>query len=179
MNKDFDTLLDLILEPQILSCVRFLFDNEEIVYLAPGSRGAHHNWEGGYIDHLCQTMNHFLDLYHLAETRGHMADMEPNEQFTISDGLVVLFLHDIEKPFLYTNRVKFDTKKAKELFRRDLIRFYSFNLNANQENALKFVEGVRDEDYKPGFRVDKPLAVLCHAADNYSARVQYASRKAR
>ncbi len=59
---------------------------------APGSSRNHQAWEGGYADHVRETMNIACQLYRLFnELRGL--------PFLLADALTVMFLHDIEKPF--------------------------------------------------------------------------------
>jgi len=44
-------------------------------------------------------MNLWVLLYRSFEATGRLAELAPEEQFTLADGLPVLFLHDIEKPW--------------------------------------------------------------------------------
>lgn len=158
-------------------------DHRARIDWAPGSRGAHHDWEGGYAEHLRQAMWIVAHNFVLFERSGRMNELPEEEQFTQSDALTVLFLHDIEKPFIYD----FDEKGAvvkivdmpkeeRKAFRVDMIEKYGFEITPTMKNALEHVEGVRDEYYVAGERVDKPLAALVHAADNLSARGFYSHR---
>lgn len=157
----------------------------QLIMTAPGSRGAHQAFEGGYHEHMRQTMMIASHLYELAVATSMFEQLPPEEHFTESDALLVLFLHDIEKPFLFTvnddgavnNRCEM-TKPERTQFRTDFIESYDFKLNDQHWNALDFVEGVRDHLYIPGNRADKPLAALCHAADNMSARAYYNYKQA-
>ena len=158
-------------------------DHRARIDWAPGSRDAHHAWEGGYAEHLRQTMWIVAHDFELLEQSGRLDELPDEEYFDLSDALVVLFLHDIEKPFIYDfdgsgNVIKVvDMPKAeRKAFRADMIERYGFELTPTMENALQYVEGVRDEDYVPGERVEKPLAALCHAADLGSARIYYSYR---
>jgi hypothetical protein len=65
---------------------------------APGSSKNHQAWKGGYIDHVVETMNIACQLYWAFERLGRFGKEAP---FVVSDALVVLFLHDIEKPWKY------------------------------------------------------------------------------
>lgn len=164
---------------------RFMNDNDhwERIAWAPGSRDAHHAWEGGYAEHLRQTMWIAAHNYELFERSGHLSELPEEEQFTLSDALTVLFLHDIEKPFIYDFDDNGDVVKLIDMpkyerkeFRQAMIEKYGFIITPTMENALLHVEGVRDEHYVPGERADQPLAALCHAADNLSARGFYSYR---
>lgn len=155
-------------------------DNAERIEWAPGSRAAHHAWEGGYKEHIRQTMMIVAQNYTLFADTGRLRELPDAETFTLSDALVVMFLHDIEKLFIYDFDEKGDvvalvhvTKLERKEFQRSIIERYGFELTQTMENALLHVEGVRDEYYVPGERVDQPLAALCHAADNLSARGFY------
>ena len=151
------------------------------IMTAPGSRGAHQAFVGGYREHLRQTMMIASHLYELGLVTNMFEYLPAEEHFTESDALLVMFLHDIEKPFLFQvnddgsigNRSQM-TKPERTQFRADFIRRFGFELDARHWNGLDFVEGVRDHLYIPGNRADKPLAALCHAADNMSARAYYA-----
>lgn len=155
-------------------------DHRARVDWAPGSRDAHHAWEGGYAEHLRQTMWIAAHNFELFEQSGRLDELPDEEYFDLSDVLTVLFLHDIEKLFIYgfdeEGRVvpQVDmSKQERKAFRADMIEQYGFELTLTMENALLHVEGVRDEYYVPGERADQPLAALCHAADNLSARGFY------
>lgn len=118
--------------------------------------------------------------FELFEQSGRLDELPDEEYFELSDVLTVLFLHDIEKLFIYgfdeEGRVvpQVDmSKQERKAFRADMIEQYGFELTLTMENALLHVEGVRDAYYVPGERADQPLAALCHAADNLSARGFY------
>lgn len=175
----FDRWLEEVEGPNSLAIRSFMSDADHRARLAwaPGSREAHHAWEGGYAEHLRQTMWMAEHIFELDEKAGRMNELPPEERFTLSDALTVLFLHDIEKLFIYD----FDEngsviklvdmpKPERKAFRAAVIEDYGFEITPTMENALLHVEGVRDEYYVPGERADQPLAALCHAADNLSAR---------
>ncbi len=156
-------------------------DHQRRIDTAPGSRNAHHDWLGGYKEHVRQTFVIASANYQLMEQMGLLEQLPDEEQFTLSDALTVMFLHDIEKPFIYEfnqpdgeiiTRTKM-TKADRKTFRKGIIDTYGFHITPTMENALLHVEGVRDEYYVPGERADQPLAALCHAADNLSARGFY------
>jgi hypothetical protein len=152
-------------------------ENRHAVLTAPGSRDAHHAWAGGYQEHIRQTMIIAHTLYQLMLDLGTYESLPSAEQFSLSDALTVMFLHDIEKPFIYhmnssggVDKAMTMTKAERKAFRQGVIETYGFMITPTMANALLHVEGVRDEYYVPGERVDQPLAALCHAADNFSDR---------
>jgi hypothetical protein len=65
-----------------------------IIGNAPGSTKNHQAWEGGYIDHITEVMNIAHWLY--------TSSPRPLP-FGLADALEVLFLHDLEKPWKFTN----------------------------------------------------------------------------
>lgn len=161
---------------------RFLADDDHQTRLehAPGSRSAHQAWEGGWVEHERQTMMIANYLYELFVTTGRFDELPEDERFSLSDAYVVMFLHDIEKPFVYDFTEEGSivinnpmTKQERKEFRRDIIERYGFILSPTMVNALKYVEGERDADYVPGGRAEQPLASLCQVADNLSARAFY------
>lgn len=178
----FEDWLDRIEEPNQEALNSFIEDgtNADRLERAPGSRGAHHAWEGGYKEYLRQTMMIAAQLFPLFVDTSRLDELPHEERFSLGDALVVMFLHDIEKMFMYDFdengelvTVMHMTKADRKEFQRSVIEKYGFVLTPAMENALLHVEGVRDEYYIPGERVDQPLAALCHAADNLSARGFY------
>jgi hypothetical protein len=88
--------------------------------------------------------------------------------FSLSDALVVMFLHDIEKPFKRKGEKL--SKKERRQMRESLVAWYGFALSEAQKNAMLYVEGEGD-DYKQDRRVMNELAGFCHMCDVASARV--------
>ena len=102
-SRSFEQWLELIEGDNAVAVERFMSDGDhaERIAWAPGSREAHHAWEGGYAEHLRQTMWIANHNYELLVASGRMAELPSEEQFTLSDALTVLFLHDIEKMYVY------------------------------------------------------------------------------
>lgn len=181
-------LLEMIDEPNRTICKQFWEDNRELFRQAPGSSHNHQAWTGGYQDHITEAMNLWLLLFGSFESTGRLAQLPAEEQFSRSDGLLVLFWHDVEK--LWTcvlqdgqpvsigdgrlqRRAEFADKEVRKRFAAIKICEYGVILNDQLRNALQFVEGIRDKDYSPNDRVMLPLAALCHACDMLSARAFY------
>jgi hypothetical protein len=148
-------------EPNRSRCWEFLNENERLLKDAMGSSHNHQAWPGGYLDHVSETMTIAAVLHHA------MSKVRPLS-FSLSDALVVMFLHDIEKPF----KVKGEklSKKDRRQQRESIIRWHGFRLTAEQENAMLYVEGEGD-DYRADRRVMNELAAFCHMCDVASARV--------
>lgn len=69
-------------------------DYSDFFYPAPGSSANHQAWPGGYLDHLQETFIIAEDFYKVMNQRRKLP-------FSLEDVKLVLFLHDIEKPFKY------------------------------------------------------------------------------
>jgi hypothetical protein len=170
-------LLELI--PNREPFIKMMQDWTENFYNAKGSSHNHQAWDGGYMDHVREVMNIGVQLYHTLNLCRKLP-------FTLADALVVLFLHDIEKPFkvgkvLTKCQCKYGadclcifvqaTKENRKKWRDDLIEEYGIELTAEQQNALRYVEGVPDSEYTPGERTMGELAAFCHMCDICSARL--------
>ena len=100
--------------------------------------------------------------------------------FLLSDALLIVFLHDIEKPWKYEIGLDgqlqhipaLDSKEAQHEFRARKLREYGIVLTLEQANAMRYVEGEL-YDYTNRHRVMGPLAALCHMADVASARLWF------
>lgn len=154
-----------------MRCVMILDDYSAIFRKAPGSTHNHQNWRGGYWDHIVEVMNRAVFLY----------DVNPRPfPFTLSSALLVLFLHDIEKPWKYKLGVDgqsdvkkdFDTEEKSHNFRDTFINHYDIILSPEEQNALKYVHG-EGNDYSSKRRVMGPLAAFCHICDVWVAKIDY------
>lgn len=153
---------------------RIYEDHKDLFEATPGASRNHHAWPGGYADHVTEVMNLAASLFDTLNAARKLP-------FTKSDALLVMFLHDIEKPFRYTyaedgsliKKSELDQKSAKKAKRQELINHYGFELTSQQVNALKYVETVPDVEYTPDARLMGELAALCHCADSLSARLWY------
>lgn len=166
-------LLTLIEEPNRTACRRFLKDNLALMETTQGSVHNHQAWPGGYKDHIQEIMNIAKVLY---ETYNAMRPLP----FSLSDALLVVFLHDVEKLWKYVRGddgqmqhvPSMRTKEAEHAFRAAKFAEYEFVLTEDQLNGLKYAEG-EIRDYNPRERMMHPLAALCHCADVTSARIWF------
>ena len=158
-------LLHLVDSPNKEACLELLEDEKKRFMTSLGSTANHHDWEGGYIGHIAEVMNLASRLY---ET---MVQIRPLD-FSLSDALLVLYLHDLEKPWKYVDGIKFPTKADRHKFRLEMIEEYGIKLTEEQHNGLKYVEGELD-DYSSKRRVMNPLAAFCHMCDVASARIWF------
>lgn len=171
MNRNVEDMLLDIKSPNLQPALKMWQDLQKHLPNSPGSTGAHQAWPGGYADHIKEVMNLAYELYKAFD--GHR-----KLPFTIQSALLVLFLHDCEKPFKNASDAELEkfgwiTKrptKSDKLFQQELLSHYKFDLTSDEMNGLKYVEGEGD-DYKHGGRVQGPLAAFCHICDVTSARI--------
>lgn len=169
-----DGLLALVQQPEGDVCRKLLKDHVALFERVPGSSHNHQAWPGGYLDHVAESMNIARVLYPA------LAKLRPLP-FSLSDALLVLFLHDLEKPWKYQldpqGELEFvpelRSKEAQHAFRKNKLREYGLVLTAEQANALDFAEG-EIHDYSPRERKMHELATFVHLCDVTSARLWYA-----
>lgn len=167
---DIKDMIITIEKPARQICMNILLDNFELFSLARGSTHLHQAWEGGYIDHVTETMNIGVVIYPALDSLRKLP-------FSLSDALIVLFLHDIEKPWKYqiidhkiVQRSELTDKKLQREFRDQKIKDYGLVLTPVQQNALEHVEG-EIHDYNNAVRAMNELSSFCHSCDNLSARL--------
>ena len=168
-----EELLALIEDPQGSICWKIFSDNRVLFQVVQGSTNNHQAWPGGYEDHIQEVLNIGKVLYE------RLNDLRPLP-FTLSDLLLVLFLHDIEKPWKYElrgdgqlhHKPSMETKADHQRFRMEKLREYGLALTAEQENGIKYAEGELG-DYTNRRRVMGPLAAAAHMCDVASARIWF------
>lgn len=166
-------MLHLIDEPNGSICRRILEENEKLFKTVQGSAHNHQNWSGGYWDHVREVMNLAIVLYQTTDPLRTLP-------FSLSDALLVLFLHDLEKPWKYEAgfngelriREDLDTPDKEHLFKARKLAQYGVSLTLEQANALHYIHG-ESKDYSPYGRMMGPLAAFCHNCDIFSARIWF------
>lgn len=167
-----EEMLAMVDEPNREKCLLILFDNRKLFLEATGSSHNHQTWPGGYLDHVQETMNIAVLLH-------PRLDLVRTLPFSLSDALLICFLHDLEKPFKYqtlyynsgvpVRRALWHTKEERKAFRECKLSEYGIKLTPEQANAMRYVEGEGD-DYTNERRVMNELAAFCHMCDIWSAR---------
>ncbi len=168
-----ERMIGMIDEPYRSSCSKILKDNRRLFQTVQGATNNHQAWLGGYFDHVQEIMNIVIVLY------SNLNALRPLS-FSLSDALLVVFLHDIEKPWKYKigseggleHIESLNSKEACHEFRAKKLTEYRISLTPEQANALRYVEG-EFNDYSNKRRVMGPLAALCHLADVTSARIWF------
>lgn len=162
-----DELIEMIDEPNKSYCKTIYWENKTIFETAKGSNMKHQAWEWWYLDHIRDIMNIAIRLY------DDLSSCRPLS-FSLSDSLLVLYLHDLEKPWKYWGD---EIKKAEienfpdyKDFIKSKINEYGFQLTDEHWNWLKYVHG-EGVDYDPTKNVQSPLAAFVHCCDTISARI--------
>jgi len=178
--RSLEKLIAMIDEPNArASCLTLMYDHGSRFAKAWGSTHNHQAWPGGYLEHVRDVMNIAVELH---DTLSGFRFLP----FSLSDALLVLFLHDIEKPWkhdyhkLVYENIGFGTgpdncglewnKRTRTIVRNILLRAHKFELTQEQENAMRYVEG-EGSDYSSKRRVMNELAAFCHMCDVASARI--------
>ena len=168
MNKitELELAIYLIDLPNRGKCLKLLRDNKSRFEESPGSLTKHQAWKGGYVDHLNETMQLAVLFYGITNPRR-------KHPFKIGDVMLILFLHDLEKPWKYIEpKMHFESDLDKEVFINGLIDKYKIILTPAHKNALKYIHGEGD-DFSPTERIQGPLAAFCHICDVFSARIWF------
>jgi hypothetical protein len=154
------------------ACARILADHRKLFETVQGSTHNHQAWPGGYLDHVLEIMNIAVLLY------GQMNALRPLP-FSLSDLLLVVFLHDVEKPWKYElvdgqlqHKAEMQGKAVHQAFRMATLAKYGVVLTPEHENGLKYAEGELT-DYTNQRRMMGPLAALAHMCDVASARLWF------
>ena len=170
----FEEIFDFVDEPNRSGCLELLKKNDVLFKAARGSTHNHQTWVGGWYDHTLECVNYAYYLYKFDESFGRPLP------FSLSDAILIMFLHDLEKPWRIEvlgdgsvrNRPGLDTKEAFKQFREDKLQEYGIALTPYQLNGLTYVEG-EIADYSSKRRVMNELAAFCHKVDVWSARAWY------
>jgi hypothetical protein len=169
-----EELINFINEPNRSACMRILVENRKLFETIPGSTHNHQTFVGGFFGHILDCCNYAYHLYDFDASFGRPLP------FSKSDAILIMFLHDLEKPWrievmpdgTVRNRPGLDTKEAFKQFREDKLVEYGINLTPSQLNGLTYVEG-EIKDYSSKHRVMNELAAFCHKVDVMSARIWY------
>lgn len=162
-------MIDMIDEPNRSRCHELYKYQRDRFPLTPGSSHNHQAWESGYFDHIAEVMNWAKAYFELHTSLRPLP-------FSLSDALLIMFLHDIEKPLKYELVRSGDSNKwsraDKEWERNKILVDFEITLTPEQKNAFKYVEGEID-DYSNDHRVMNELAAFCHLCDITSARIYH------
>lgn len=156
--------LNLIPEPDRARCMTMLKDHYPRFKKSPGSQVKHQAWEGGYLDHLEETMEFAVDLYELMSKKRKLP-------FTLGSVIKVLFVHDKEKPFKYVSRRRsFKNDHEKKEFILGMLKQYHIELSDDEMNAFTYIHG-EGNHHNSHKRIQGELAAFVHICDTVSARI--------
>ncbi len=168
-----DQIFDMVDGLNRSACKQILEDNLALFQTVQGSTNNHQAWLGGYYDHVQEVMNLAVVQY---ETLSALRPLP----FSLSDLLIVVYLHDVEKPWKYElgsggqlqHRAGMERKEDHQAFRMKKLGEYGVVLTPEQENGLRYAEG-EINDYSPRERRMGPLAAVAHMCDVASARLWF------
>lgn len=170
-------LLERLSDPRREAMLAIYDDHQELFREAKGSSHNHQAWEGGYADHLAETIRVNRWVWPVLNDKRRLP-------FSMDSADICLFLHDAEKLFRYSYsahpEVLFWRHKAAstlwEDLKDDIIRAwqhqYGFHLTADEQNAIAYTHGEGPE-HRKDWRVATPLAAHVHHCDNTSARIWF------
>ncbi len=167
-NGSLASYIFLIPEPNRTACQNLMINEAERIFKAPGSTHNHQAWEGGYVDHIEETMRIAWHIYPALNAIRLLP-------FTLGDVLLCLFLHDLEKPWTYIlgedelENPDLATKAKRHEFRKTLIEKYGFQLTDEHWNGIEYAEG-EITNYSNKQRHMGRLAAFVHMCDTWSAR---------
>lgn len=163
----------MIDEPNRTAALHFFEENHKLFETVQGSTNNHQNWPGGYQDHVQEIMNIAVVIYRALSKARPLP-------FSLSDLLIVVFAHDMEKLWKYELRADgqlhhkagMESKHDHHAARLMRLREYGFVITSEHENGIRYAEGELD-DYSPRHRVMGPLAAVAHMCDVASARLWF------
>lgn len=164
----FAELLRRVDQPYRSAFRNLLAEHGDLFRLARGSSYNHQAWAGGYADHVREVMNIAVVLH---DTLVRLRPLP----FSLSDALVVLYVHDLEKPWAYEQveggwRRREGLKENAHDFRLAKLAEVGIVLREELERAVLFIEG-EGSHYSNQARAMSPLAAFCHMCDVASARL--------
>jgi len=160
-----DSILNELQDPRKEAILAFHEEFRDKIYASKGSSHNHQNWEGGYADHIADACQ-IAKVLHMSLT-GLFSEVPVN----IDSAIIVLYFHDIEKIWKYTDGTFIDKVEWYE----KILPERGITFSPEELNALRYTHGEGD-DYRKDARVMNELAALCHAADNLSARMWHSKR---
>ncbi len=160
-----DNILNGLQDPRKEAILAFHKEFRVKIYDSKGSSHNHQNWEGGYASHIADACQIAKILY-VSLTRCFS-----EVPVSIDSAIIVLYFHDIEKIWKYTDGTFIDKVEWYE----KILPERGITFSSEELNALRYTHGEGD-DYRKDARVMNELAALCHAADNLSARIWHSKR---
>ncbi len=172
MHNNLDYLLSLLENLQDPNQEKLLKLYKDLIRQFPDAKWSSnnkHQWrDGWYYDHIADSLKFGKIMYDGLDTYRKLP-------FTFNDVIVVIALHDLEKPFKYTSyNQEYDYLLALDNhgIRDKVMEEYSITLSPVQQNGLDYIHGEWDH-YSKTERIQWPLAAFCHSIDTISARIYF------
>jgi len=147
-------------DPRKDGLLKFHQDNMDFVNTAKGSSHNHQAWEGGYKDHIAETLR-IADVVYAGMSQ--IREMP----FELDSGKICLLLHDIEKIWKYSTG---EDINKQSWYTNILPTVYKVELTDDEMNALEYTHGEVDDHSKTERKMGR-LAAFVHACDCMSARL--------
>jgi len=157
--------LEQLDDPRKKKILAFHQAHQELMDIAQGSFAKHQAWLGGYQDHIAE-------CFRIAEAMYLGLQKIRQVPINLNSALVVLYFHDIEKMWKYSQGLPPDFDKQC-FYRKELREIYGIELTTDELSALKYIHGEPQEEYNATTRLMSPLASFCHCVDTLSARMWY------
>jgi hypothetical protein len=179
LKKDLYHLLCDIDDPRQNSLIKIYNEFKDLFHYAHGSSFNHQAWIGGYADHIAECLRINDIIYNALHAVRPL-------NFTKASAAIVLFFHDIEKPFRYgpkedarctiwQKKLKNDPaawEEAKWDILSEIENKFHITFSKDEKNALKYTHG-EGHDHRKDARIASPLAAHVHHCDNISARIWF------
>ncbi len=165
VSKRVIDYLEQLEDPRKEKILAFHHTHQELMKIAKGSFSKHQAWFGGYQDHIAECFRIAEAMYFGLQTIREVS-------IRLDSALVVLYFHDIEKIWKYSQGLSPNFDKQ-SFYRKELQEAYGIELATDELNALKYIHGEPHEEYNATTRLMSPLASFCHCVDTLSARMWY------
>lgn len=165
VSKRLIDYLEQLEDPRKEKILTFHHAHQKLIETTKGSFAKHQAWFGGYQDHIAE-------CFRIAEAMYFGLQTIREVPIKLSSALVVLYFHDIEKIWKYSQGLSPNFDKQC-FYNKDLKEIYGIELTADELIALKYIHGEPENEYNATTRLMNPLASFCHCVDTLSARMWY------
>jgi len=167
-------MLDLYAHLAKTKLAKFAQEYKKDFDRAPAAQNYHHNFTGGLLLHTTEVLETMIRLAKFLPYN-NISYQKPD--FTKEEMIVAAYLHDFAKIATYKEDPKNswrweDIDLPAEVWTLNELARSGIGLSDNELNALLYAEGGWS-NFKDFVKNIKPLAVLLHMADMWSAKVLY------
>lgn len=167
-------MLDLYQELKKTKLKNFALQYRKDFDRAPAGQTHHHNFTGGLLFHTAEVLT---IMFRLKNYLPYNNLTYPKADFSEVEMIVAAYLHDFAKIVTYVEEAKdawrwADIELPDEVWTLNELAKAKISLTPNELNALLYAEGGWS-NFKDFVKNMKPLAVLLHMADMWSAKVLF------